>query len=86
MGQTLPQLALCIRRSHWVLTAGGTGSDSKPVIKELLVSCFDGADNPEDAFLRDFLQGQHWRDDQPEGVFLVCILVCIPAPAPSSTH
>lgn len=57
----------------FALTAGGAGVDSKPVIKELLVSCFDGADNPEDAFLRDFLQGQHWRDDQPDGTRRLCI-------------
>lgn len=49
--------------------AGGPQADlNKPVIKELLVKCFDPKENPEDAFLRDFVQGQQWRDDDDTAV------------------
>jgi hypothetical protein len=67
----LLQLLLIVSTHFHPLTshlADGAEGGSKPVIKELLVSCFDAADNPEDAFLRDFVQGQQWRDDdQPAG-------------------
>lgn len=57
-----------IEKKHCQHTSGGAeAAGEKPVIKELLVKCFDAADNPEDAFLCDFVQGQQWRDDQPEG-------------------
>lgn len=42
--------------------AAGEGASEDPVIKDLALQCFDPAD-PAEAFLRDYVQRQAWRDN-----------------------
>lgn len=50
------------RAAVGAVAAAGEGASEDPVIKDLALQCFDPAD-PAEAFLRDYVQRQAWRDD-----------------------
>ncbi len=55
-------------RNHCCSCAGSAAAsrDGNPVIKELALKCFDPTD-PAEAFLRNYVQRQAWRDEEGDG-------------------